>query len=58
MTTLQIIERLCSMLDDAQEIISEQARLLEMHGIHTEDGRLEEMRDELLRAIKSEVGGT
>lgn len=52
MTTLQIIERLCSMLDDAQEIISEQARLLEMHGIKTDTGSLEKRCDQLVEGIR------
>ena len=41
MSHLEIIERLCRMLDDAQNIIREQAALLEMHGISTQDGNLE-----------------
>ncbi|MGN0996013.1 MAG: hypothetical protein ACI4PG_03820 [Candidatus Ventricola sp.] len=48
MTALQIIERLCSMLDDAQEIIRFQAELLSAHGIDTDDGRMEERRNDLL----------
>lgn len=48
MSDLQTIEKLCGMLETAQEIIREQAELLAMHGITTADGRLEERREALL----------
>jgi len=44
---LLIIERLCRMLDGAQEIIRKQAELLAMHGIETDSGKLERQRDDL-----------
>lgn len=49
MSSTQTIEKLCGMLETAQEIIREQADLLAMHGIETADGRLEERREALLR---------
>jgi hypothetical protein len=49
---LQIIERLCRMLDGAQEIIRKQAELLAMHGIETDSGKLERQRRELLADIE------
>ncbi len=49
MSDIQTIERLCGMLETAQAIIREQAELLAMHGITTEDGGLEERREALLR---------
>lgn len=52
MSNLQLIERLCRMLDDAQQIIREQAALLEMHGITTDDGGLEKKRSDLLAEIE------
>ena len=58
MNTLQIIERLCRIIDEAQEIITEQARLLDMHGIRTEGGRFEAKCGELVKRIQSEVGGS
>lgn len=52
MSHLQIIERLCRMLDGAQEIIRKQAELLAMHGIETDSGELERQRRELLADIE------
>ncbi len=52
MSNLQIIERLCTMLDAAQEIIREQAELLAQHGIETDDGTLERERAKLLSDIE------
>ena len=52
MSHLEIIERLCRMLDDAQNIIREQAALLEMHGITTDDSGLERKRSDLLAEIE------
>lgn len=40
------------MLDVASDIIKEQQELLEMNGISTESGRLEEMRTSLLEDIE------
>lgn len=54
-SNLQIIESLCAMLDEAQKIIREQAALLDMHGIHTDGGALEQSRAALLSEI--EQGG-
>ena len=48
MSHLQIIERLCRMLDGAQEVIRKQAELLAMHGIETDSGELERQRQQLL----------
>ncbi|MBR3740967.1 MAG: hypothetical protein IKN04_11035 [Clostridia bacterium] len=55
MSHLEIIERLCRMLDDAQNIIREQAALLEMHGISTQDGNLENQRRQLLERIEKSI---
>ena len=51
MSNLQIIEKLCGMLDSAQEIIREQAALLDMHGIQTDAGEIERRRTKLLEEI-------
>lgn len=53
MSNLQIIERLCTMLDTAQEIIRNQAAILAEHGIETEDGELETARARLLEDIEN-----
>lgn len=55
MSNLQLIERLCKMLDEAQEIIREQAALLAAHGIETSDGKLEEQRRALLTEIEKSM---
>lgn len=52
MSNLQIIERLCGLLDGAQRIIQAQAALLAMHGIDTDDGALERDRAALLDDIE------
>ena len=52
MSNLELIERLCALLDEAQQIIREQAKLLAMHGITTDDGKLEAGRTALLEAIE------
>ncbi|MEG1515964.1 MAG: hypothetical protein RSD95_13840 [Clostridia bacterium] len=53
MSNLQIINRLCLMLDQAQAVIREQAALLAMHGIETDDGGLEAKRVRLLTDIEN-----
>ena len=53
MSHLEIIERLCRMLDDAQQIIRQQTEQLEMHGILTDEGELERKRRELLEKIEN-----
>ncbi len=55
MSHLQTIERLCKLLDEAQTIIREQAALLAMHGIETDDAEMERKRNELLRNIESAI---
>lgn len=55
MSNLEIIDRLCRMLDEAQKIIRQQAELLAMHGIETADGCLEEERARLLRDIENSI---
>ena len=40
MSHLQIIERLCRMLDGAQEVIRKQAELLAIKAGHTDNGLL------------------
>ena len=54
MSNLQIIERLCRILEEACGIIREQAELLEMHGIATETGSIEQKRTALLEQIEKE----
>ena len=41
MSNLRVIERLEDMLHMALEIIDEQTKLLQQHGIETESGKLE-----------------
>ena len=55
MTNLQIIERLCRLLDEAQQIIRDQAALLAAHGIETEPGALENQRARLLNDIEENI---
>lgn len=55
MSNLQIIERLCGLLDAAQGIIREQAALLAMHGIETDDGEIERRRGKLLGEIERSI---
>ena len=52
MSNLQIIERLCRLLDEAQQIIRDQAALMAAHDIETESGALEEQRARLLADIE------
>ena len=55
MTNLQLIERLCRLLDEAQQIIRDQAALLAAHGIETEPGALESQRARLLEGIEKSI---
>jgi len=55
MSDLQLIERLCELLDQAQDIIRQQAALLEMHGIATDDGALEDSRAKLLSDVEESI---
>ena len=55
MSNLEIIRKLCGLLDDAQGIIAAQAELLALHGIATDDGQLERERAELLAEIEGSV---
>lgn len=55
MSNLQIIEKLCEMLDSAQAIIREQAALLAMHGIESDAGEIEHRRAELLAEIERSI---
>ena len=43
------------MLDEAQQIIREQAQLLALHGIETESGQLEASRAQLLADIEKSI---
>lgn len=52
MGNMELIERLCEMLDTAQDIIRQQAELLNMHGIQTDTGGLEGRRQALLEEIE------
>lgn len=55
MSALELIERLCNMLDAAQKIIKEQAAILAEHGIETDSGEIERRRAELLDAIEHSI---
>ena len=55
MSHLEIIDKLCGMLDLAQNIIRLQESLLGQHGIETETGGLEERRGALLKRIEETV---
>ena len=55
MTNLQLIERLCRLLDEAQQIIRDQAALLAANGIDTEPGVLENQRARLLEDIEKSI---
>lgn len=55
MSNLEIIRRLCEMLDNAQEIIKEQADILEQHGIRTESGELERQRQQFLTDVENTI---
>ena len=52
MSNLELIQRLCAMLDAAQGIIRTQAEILAMHGIQSGSGELEHRRQELLEEIE------
>lgn len=51
MSNIEIIERLCSILNTAQDIIRAQAEILAAHGIVTDDGALEVGRAALLEDV-------
>ena len=51
---MQTIEQLCAMLEEAIGIIREQAQLLEMHGITTNDGSIENARESFLSRAERE----
>lgn len=55
MSHLEIIDKLCVMLDLAQNIIRMQEDLLGQHGIETETGGLEERRNALMQQIEETV---
>lgn len=55
MSNLEIIQRLCDLLEQAAREIRLQAELLAMHGIETEDGGLETERKKLLEDIENSI---
>lgn len=55
MSHLEIIDKLCEMLDLSQNIIRMQESLLEQHGIETDTGGLEERRNALLQQIEDTI---
>lgn len=55
MSNLQLIARLCDLLDMAQQIIREQAALMAMHGITTDGAEIERRRGELLSEIERSI---
>jgi len=54
-SNLEIIRRLCLLLDVAQEIIAEQAEILEQHGIRTDSGELEGKRQQFLTDVEKTI---
>lgn len=54
-SNLEIIRRLCELLDNAQEIIKAQAEILEQHGIRTESGDIERQRQQFLTDVENTV---
>ena len=52
MSNLELIQRLCTMLDTAQDIIRAQAEILAMHGIQSGGGELEKQGAALLEEIE------
>lgn len=55
MSNLELIQRLCAMLDAAQGIIRQQAEILAMHGIESNGLELEKQRAGLLEEIEDRV---
>lgn len=55
MSNLEMIQRLCELLEQAAREIRIQAELLAMHGIETDDGGLEERRTKLLEDIENSI---
>lgn len=55
MSNFEIIERLCALLDGAQEIIRTQAAILTQHGIESGDGALENERIRILESIEHSI---
>lgn len=55
MSNLELIQRLCSMLDAAQGIIREQAEVLAMHGIRSAGGEIEKQREALLEEMEETI---
>lgn len=55
MSNLELIQRLCCMLDAAQGIIQQQAEILSMHGIESVGGEVEKQRAALLAEIENTI---
>lgn len=55
MSNLQLICLLCDLLDRAQQIIRQQAEIMEQHGIDTDGGEIEARRAELLAKIEQTI---
>lgn len=55
MSNLELIDRLCGLLDVAQQIIREQGAILAQHGIDTDGGEIEARRAELLAKIEQTI---
>jgi|GEM_PF-409768 len=56
MSNLELILRLCQLLDGAQDIIRRQAEIMAMHGIDFEDGsEIKEGRKRLLEDIERSI---
>ena len=52
MSHLQVIAHLEIMLRTALEIINQQSELLALHGIETEDGRLEKAEEKFMKDVE------
>ena len=48
MSLTETVAKLCEIVSIAQSVIKQQAELLMMHGIETDSGTLEELRDAII----------
>lgn len=55
MSNLELICRLCDLLDRAQQIIRQQAEIMNLYGVETADGGIERRRTALLAEIERSI---
>ena len=55
MSNLELICRLCDLLDRAQQIIRQQAEIMTQHGIETDGREIERRRTALLAEIERSI---